>query len=679
MVEQWLSKGLAVLVSTALLVGPLFGSNGPGPVTAPALPAQRAAQDSRNVAQNPTTVNQGVSYTLDNFDDPNAPNDILNNFIGVRGVWCEIDDVSGAEICNSYNLLQARFVAEPRRGDSGYALKLTYDVRQPNSLASYYEHLHNGDTYYDLSFLDRFHFWVKGEGNTVGSGTRFWVRFADKEWHFAYKEVTGVGSDWTEKAVDLVQLRSEYPNLDWTHMGELTIIFENNRGGSSRVSSPLAGTLYFDDLVYWDIDDQDVTYEKFLDLLERRAFRYFWEYADADTGLILERASTRDVGSIASVGFGLTALCAAKQRGWVTEQAATDRVRKTLNSFYDDPSDPNDLVVPSEHGVFYHFVNIHTGQPTWLDSDAVSTIDTALLMAGVLTVRECFSDPQIRTLATLIYEAADWHWFLNAQGLLYMCWNPPRGYECPHQAPGTEPWVWSGYNEAMVLYLLALGSRTHPIPASSWDAWAATYQWGIYYGYPVLIHPPGPLFAHQYPQAWFDLRNKRDAYVSYFCNSRNATRANRAYSRDKWYPTDDLWGFTASDGPASGTCQGKGYAAYGYPPAPEINDGTVAPTAVGGSIVFTPIESMTTLRTMYVSYHDRLWGLFGLKDSLNARCNPVWIDNDYIGIDVGIMVAMIENYRSKLIWNTFMRNPEVPRAMNKAGLGPDLVFLPFIR
>ena len=637
-------------------------------------------RDSKDVAQNPTTVGQGVSYTLDSFNDPN---DNLNNFIGVRGVWCEINGVSGAEVCTSYSLLQAHFVAEPRHGDSGFALKLTYDVRQPHSLASYYEHLHNGDTYYDLSFLDRLHFWVKGEGNTVGTSTSFRVRFSDRNWQVANVEVTGVGSDWTEKVVDLVQLRSVYPNLDWTHMGELTIIFENTTGGSSRDSSPLSGTLYFDDLVYWDIDDQDVTDEQFLDLLERRAFHYFWEYADVDTGLILERASTPGVASIASVGFGLTALCTAKQRGWVSEQAAIDRVRKTLNSFYDDPADPNDLVVPSEHGVFYHFVNIHTGQPMWLDADAVSTIDTALLMAGVLTVRECFSDPQIRNLSTLIYDAVDWTWFLNPQGtnqgLLYMCWNPPRGYECPHQAPGTEPWVWSGYNEAMLLYLLALGSQTHPIPASSWDRWAATYQWGIYYGYLVLVHPPGPLFAHQYPQAWFDLRNKRDAYAHYFRNSRYATLANRAYSQDVWYTADDLWGLTSSDGPVRGTCQGKGYASYGYPPDPGINDGTVAPTAVGGSIVFTPTESIATFRAMYVRYHDRLWGLFGLKNSLNARCNPVWIDNDYIGIDVGIMMAMIENYRSKLIWNTFMRNPEVPRAMNGAGFGPDLVFLPFIR
>ena len=142
----------------------------------------------------------------------------------------------------------------------------------------------------------------------------------------------------------------------------------------------------------------------------------------------------------------------------------------------------------------------------------------------------------------MIYEAADWPWFLNDQGLLYMCWNPPRGYECPRQVPNTPPWDWRGYNEAMLLYLLALGSRTHPIPPGSWDRWAATYQWGAYYGYPVLIHGPGPLFAHQYPQAWFDLRGKRDAYVNYFRNSRYATLANRAYSRDVWYPVRRLVG-----------------------------------------------------------------------------------------------------------------------------------------
>jgi hypothetical protein len=318
--------------------------------------------------------------------------------------------------------------------------------------------------------------------------------------------------------------------------------------------------------------------------------------------------------------------------------------------------------------------------------DGVSTIDSALLMAGVLSVRQCFTETEIVNRATAIYEAADWAWFLNNdpttpddRGKLYMCWTPDQGNVCLRATDNVSKWVWSGYNEALILYLMAIGSPTHPIPTDSWDKWASTYTWGTgeYYASPILLHGPGPLFAHQYPQAWVDFRGKKDKYVNYFNNSRLATLANRDYSIGAWFPNPpfDLWGFTASDGPGliiGNTCTGKTYVAYGYPPDPGVNDGTVAPTAVGGSIVFAPQESISTLRYMYEHYHDRLWGLFGLKDSLNvAKCEPGWIDNDYIGIDVGISLIMIENYRTGLIWNNFMRNTEIMDAMNKVGFVAD--------
>ncbi len=330
---------------------------------------------------------------------------------------------------------------------------------------------------------------------------------------------------------------------------------------------PLSGTLYFDDLAFVDTDEQDTTDDQFLDLLEKHAFHYFWEYADPSTGLIRERATVPDVASIASVGFGLTAICAAKERGWISHEAAYERVLATLNSFYDDPGNPNDPLVPGTHGLFYHFVNIHDGTPMWTDLDGVSTIDTALLMAGVLTVKRCFTEPDIVSRATAIYQAADWSWFLNDRGLIRMCWTPEKQFVCPRATDDSE-WDWSGYNEALILYLLAMGSPQHPIPPDSWDKWAATYQWGTYYGYHVLIHPPGPLFAHQFPQAWVDFRCKKDKYANYFWNSRNATLANRAYSEDVWYPNPpfDLWGFTSSDGPLADTCQGNSYVDFGFPP-----------------------------------------------------------------------------------------------------------------
>jgi uncharacterized repeat protein (TIGR01451 family) len=615
--------------------------------------------------------------------DPTFP-DSLNNFIADWGYWCETETIGSNAACVDYGLLSSNVVTTQPHGGSGASLKLSYAVTQANTLASHYEHLYNSDTFYDLSNMGEFRFWVKGEGNTIDPDTTFWVRFADKEWCKGFYTITGVSGGWQEEAIPLESLKNApgCENINWHQMREVTIIFENDRDGSGRVANPLAGTLYFDDLAFVDVETQADTDDQFLELLERRAFQYFWEYADPNTGLIRETAAEPDMSSIATVGFGLTSICAAKERGWITREAAYARVLTTLNSFYDDPNDPNDLVVSGTHGLFYHFVNMHDGTPMLADLDGVSTIDTALLMAGVLSVKQCFTETEIITRATAIYKAADWKWFLDpSSGLLTMCWTPQdeHPYQCwttPDQRDDDRVWRWAGYNEAMILYLLAIGSPspTYSISATSWISWASTYRWGAYYGYPVLVHGPSPLFAYQYSHAWVDFRGKRDDYANYFRNSRYATLANRAYCRDVWYPYPDydLWGITTSHGPIAGTCSGKAYRiGIGYPPDHGNNDGTIAPTAAGGSIVFTPQESISTLRYMVDRYHQRLWGLHGLKDSLNAWCEPDWFDNDYMGIDVGAMLLMIENDRSGLVWDAFMRNQEIVEAMQAVGFTPD--------
>jgi uncharacterized repeat protein (TIGR01451 family) len=609
--------------------------------------------------------------------DPTFP-DPLNNFIAGWGYWCETDDTHSDAACADYGLLSSNVVTTPRHGDSGASLKLSYAVTQTNTLASHYERLYSGDTFYDLSSFDAFRFWVRGEGDTIGDDTRFYIRFADvgdeSGWRMVYTDVVGVSNQWQEKTIDLKLLRNQNPNVDWEHMREVTIIFENNGSGSGRVAHPLAGTLYFDDLAFVDLSTSAGTDDQFLELLERRAFQYFWEYADPTTGLVRDAGTEPNMSSIAAVGFGLTSICAANERGWISHEAAYTRALTTLNSFYDDPSDPNDLVVSGTHGLFYHFVDIHDGTPMLANVDGVSTIDTALLMAGVLSVRQCFTETEIITRATAIYEAAEWDWFFDPiSGTLTMCWTPQDEYpsQCwteEGQRNLSRVWHWAGYNEAMILYLLAIGSPTHPISATSWISWTSTYQWGAYYGYPVLVHGPSPLFGHQYSHAWIDFRDQRDDYANYFRNSRYATLAHRAYSLDVWYPDRDLWGTTSSHGPIAGTCSGRTYrASIGYPPDPGNNDGTIAPTAAGGSIAFTPQESISTLRHMYDHYHQRLWGLYGLKDSMNARCEPDWFDNDYIGINVGAMLLMIENHRSGLVWSTFMKNQEIVEAMEAVG------------
>lgn len=689
MKKQSLTIGMAFLIPVIILLMLLYTLVQPGISNNATLTAlvHDTEQNSLNSSQTANTMEAintetvihlpvilnrwllGVSYYLDSFNDPS---DYRNNFIASRGDWCE-SAASNPVNCTGYNLLHTRFITVPHHGENNYALTLDYNVAQTGALASYYEHLFDGDwlsgKFHDLSVFDEFRFWVKGEGSTVSSNTKFYIRFTDMNWHMVYVPIYSVSNEWEEKVIDLTTMSA----IDWQHMRELTIIFENNQANSARIVSPLSGTLYFDDLVFIDNDDRDTTEDEFLDLLERRAFQYFWSYAYPPTGLIRERASEPEVASIASIGFGLSAICAAQERGWISHAAAYDRVLATLDSFYDDPNDPNDLVISGTHGLFYHFVDIHTGEPKWTDVDGVSTIDSALLMAGVLTVKQCFTETEIVTRATAIYEAADWDWFLNEEGLIRMCWTPEKGFVCPRET-GNNEWAWGGYNEAMILYLLAIGSSTHPIPPASWDKWAATYQWGEYDGYWILLHGPSPLFAHQYSHIWIDFRDKKDAYASYFRNSRYATLANRAYSRDIWYadPEVDLWGFSASDGPITDTCTGVAYKDYGYPPDPGYNNGTIAPTAAGGSIVFTPPESISTLQYMYRNYHNRLWGLFGLKDSLNVWCEPDWFDNDYVGISVGATLLMIENYRSNLIWNTFGQNQEITEAMDLVGFEPDL-------
>jgi len=360
MKKRLLAIGVALAPTAALFVL-LSILDMPGSSIKPVLSAppdiRNPLKDSNYIS---VTASAGVSYTLDSFNDPS---DYRNNFIAVRGDWCEITATRPAS-CTGYSLLHSSFVTAPRHGDSGYALTLSYNVVQTDSLASYYEHLFDGDwlsgKFHDLSIFDEFRFWVKGEGNTVGSDTKFYIRFADMNWNMAYVPIYGVGSEWEEKVVDLETLNT----LDWHQMREMTIIFENNQGSSGRAVSPPSGTLHFDDLIFVDTDAQVTSDDQFLDLLERRAFQYFWEYADPATGLIRERATEPEVASIASVGFGLTAICAAQERGWITHEAAYTRVLTTLNSFYDDPNDPDDLVVSGTHGLFYHFVDIHTGEPS---------------------------------------------------------------------------------------------------------------------------------------------------------------------------------------------------------------------------------------------------------------------------------------------------------------------------
>jgi hypothetical protein len=392
----------------------------------------------------------------------------------------------------------------------------------------------------------------------------------------------------------------------------------------------------------------------FLEDLSRRTFRYFLEQSNQETGLVLDRARIdgsphderhRNVASIAATGFGLTAWCIAAQRNWASAEKARKRVRATLRFFAERAK--------HERGWFYHWMDAATGERVW--NSEVSSIDTALLLAGVLTARQYFrSDREIPRLATTIYERVDFQWMLNGDPMvLSHGWKPETGFLASR---------WDRYSEHTILSLLAAGSPTHPIPPEAWYAWKRDRT--NYAGYSYV--DGGPLFIHQYAHAWIDYRGLRESkppHIDYFANSVDATLAHRqfciALSREFPAYSSNIWGITASDSI-------KGYVAWGGPPRDPAIDGTVVPCAAAGSLMFTPALSLAALREMHRRFGPRIYGRYGFADAFNP--NTGWVNPDVIGIDLGITLLGAENLRSGNVWRWFMRNPDVQRAIKLVGL-----------
>lgn len=396
--------------------------------------------------------------------------------------------------------------------------------------------------------------------------------------------------------------------------------------------------------------------DEFLNDLEKRSFLYFWEQSDPQTGMTLDRAMTDgkrygepaahyNVGSIAASGFALTSYCVAADRKWITTAEAKTRTRNTLDFFANRAFQKN--------GWFYHWIDIKTGERRW--QSEVSSIDTALLLGGVLTARQCFADDkEIVQLATKIYNRIDFPWMLNGDKyLLSHGWHPETGF-IPNR--------WHDYSESSILYILGIGSPTHPLPWQSWYAWRRDPR--EYFGY-KYIAAVSPLFIHQYSQAWIDFRNKRERYknfnIDYFQNSVNASRAQREFckslSKEFSGYAGNMWGISASDSE-------KGYLAWGGPPREPALDGTIIPYAAAGSLMFTPDISLPALKEMKEKYGDKVYGRYGFTDAFNP--NNGWINRDALGIDVGITLIGIENLRSENIWRWFMENTEIKNGLNRA-------------
>ncbi|MBO6769160.1 MAG: Tat pathway signal protein [Erythrobacter sp.] len=445
--------------------------------------------------------------------------------------------------------------------------------------------------------------------------------------------------------------------------------------------------------------------EAFSEDLTLRTFTYFWETTDTERCLAPDRWPTRTFSSIAATGFALTAYGIGAERGYVSREAAALRTRDCLAVYWNAPQGPEASGTTGYKGFFYHFLKYEDG--TRYKTVELSTVDTTLFLGGALFAQSYFDrdnavEAEIRELAEKIYRRVEWDWAQrNTTGTeainlanshaITMGWYPEKGWEKAD---------WVGYNEGMLVYVLALASPTHPVGKDAWDkGWARKLEedWGTYYGYEHLQFEP--LFGHQYSHVWIDFRGIQDDFmrekgIDYFENSRRATLSQRAYGADNpnnWKDySADIWGWTASDGPAgsSGEYAVNGklrdfmtYSARGVSSLRVVDDGTIVPTAAGGSIPFAPEVTIPALMKMKVKYGDRFYTDYGFKDAINpsftfveegsttGETHPVkgWVANDHLGIDQGPILAMMENHRSELVWDTMRKNPHIRRGLERIG------------
>lgn len=388
--------------------------------------------------------------------------------------------------------------------------------------------------------------------------------------------------------------------------------------------------------------------DRLLDEIERAGFRFFAEQAHPLTGLVRDRAradgsASPGKASIAASGFSFTAWVIAAERGWVSRAEALERVRTKLRFLA--------TAAPRRHGFFYHFMEMDTGARAW--QCELSSIDSALLYAGAIVAREYFADAEITTLVNRLLGDIDWGWFRNGGQLVSLSW---------HDETGFSRYRWNRYSEHVLMSFLALGTSPRPLEAAYWQLWQREPV-GRYHDYVYLQEPP--LFVNQFPQAFVDLRGRRDASVDFFQNTRLATLAQRQFSLDlrSEFPAwgENLWGLTASD-------SATGYKAWGGPPRTlryNALDGTVVPCAAAGSLPFAPKETLAVLHHLRTIYGDRLWQRYGFVDAFNPQTG--WVNPDVIGIDVGISVLQAENLRTGLIWRLFMQSPEAKLSLAKAG------------
>ncbi|HEU5179411.1 MAG TPA: glucoamylase family protein [Candidatus Polarisedimenticolia bacterium] len=413
-----------------------------------------------------------------------------------------------------------------------------------------------------------------------------------------------------------------------------------------------------------------------LDANQRDAFSYFLHETNPTNGLVLDKTCANWPASIAAVGLGLTAYPVGVERGLVTRAEAAERTLKTLRFFWGSRQGPEPDATGYK-GFYYHFLDMQTGARAW--QCELSTIDSALLMGGILTAAAYFdgnspAEREIRDLADRLYARVDWRWALNGGATVTHGWKPESGFL---------PYRWEGYDEALLLYVLGLASRTHPLSPESYRAWASTYEWKTIYDTQFLY--AGPLFTHQLSHVWIDFRGIQDAFmrehgIDYFENSRRATLVHQQYAiRNPGgfaHYGEFCWGLTASDGPGEVKLTIDGverqffdYLARSVPDGPD--DGTIAPWAVVASLPFAPEIVLPTV-TDFMRWKVGGVHKYGFKATFNPTF-PVrgfrdgWVSPWHFGINEGPIVVMIENHRTGLVWRLMRECPPIVDGLRAAG------------
>jgi hypothetical protein len=417
------------------------------------------------------------------------------------------------------------------------------------------------------------------------------------------------------------------------------------------------------------------TDEALVDELQRAAFGYFLQEVNPANGLVADNSHENSPVSIAVVGFALSAYVVAVERGWMRRTDAVERSLTVLR-FLHNSDQSGSPEATGFKGFYYHFLDPHTGARVWRSE--VSMMDTALLIAGALTTAMYFTadtpaEIELRELVDALYRRIDWRWAQNGAATICHGWKPECGYLV---------YGWEGYDEAILLYILALGSPTYAPKEDCYKAWTCTYQWENLYGYDFLF--AGPLFVHQFPHAWIDFRGIKDDFMrdkccDYFENSRRATLVHCEYTRRNPHGfagyDENSWGLTACEGPSGELRRAVderrrffGYAARGAPHGPD--DGTLAGWAALASLPFAPEIAMSAVRSMYERYPEirsaqRYTSSF--NPTLASPARRAWVSAHYFGLDQGLMVMMIENYRTGLIWKLMRNCPCIGIGLRRAG------------